>query len=67
VEIRTCDPVSMTSPLSDVGRSVAEMLDIGILPLPGGLMQQPARAIRLARLWKAASGACSGRISARRA
>lgn len=66
VEIRKSDPASMISPLASIGRSISESLDCGILPVPGGMMQQPARAIRLARLWKMAYGACEHRQSVRR-
>jgi hypothetical protein len=44
---------------------LSDALDLGILPVPGGLMQQPARAVRLARLWKGAYRACEHRKMAR--
>ena len=65
MEIKRCDPAALISPLAEAGRSLSDALDLGILPVPGGLMQQPARAVRLARLWKGAYRACEHRKMAR--
>jgi hypothetical protein len=66
VNEKTVDPVSLISPLAEIGRSIADGMAMGALPWPGGLMQQPARALRLGRLWKNAVAACEHRRDVRR-
>ena len=66
MKIEKKNPMLVASPLADIGRSISDAMDVGVFPVSGGLLHQPARAIRLARLWKSAFCACEWRANARR-
>lgn len=54
-ELENCDPNIFAHPLASVASSLSAAWDNGILPCPGSLMDQPARAVALVHLWKWAS------------
>jgi len=49
--------MTLASPLATIASRLSASMDKGVLPWPGGLMAQPARAMAAARLWSTAVAA----------
>lgn len=64
VEILEDNPVAYVPPLGFLAERLAEAYDRSILPAPGSLLQQPARAMELIRIWRRAIAQCEAQKAA---
>lgn len=65
-EIETRDPTATESEIAGVVARVSLWMEKGILPLPGGLLAQPARLLRAVEAWRGAVDECNARLLARK-
>lgn len=65
VRVETGNPIEFSSPIASAARTLSTAFAKGILPWPGSLLQQPARALRAVHLWDMAISELTERRSAR--
>lgn len=65
VQVETENPFAFAAPGAHAARAMSHAFSKGILPFPGSLLQQPARALEAIRIWDNAVEALKERHSAR--
>lgn len=60
------DPTEMESTIAVPVSRISSWMEKGVLPFPGGLLDQPARLLRAVEAWREALHVCDERILKRK-
>ncbi len=59
------DPTAFTAPDASAMPEIVEAMDLGFLPGPGALLDQPARLVDSVRVWRWAVELCRRKLKER--
>ena len=66
VDVVETDPTEEESDMAYFAADISAAMKQGVMPMSGGLLEQPAKALQAARLWDVACRALEKRLNIKR-